>query len=99
MKVIRSHGSVPNACPGGSFVPDWDWKNLQMYGRQEEERTQELQQQHAKCAHTLRRQAANAEPYIQVPSHTQHALCVNTSLPVLLLFSAANPDSVKCRMF
>ncbi|KAL0019871.1 hypothetical protein WJX79_005655 [Trebouxia sp. C0005] len=38
----------------------------QMYGRQEEERTQELQQQHAKCAHTLRRQAANAEPYTQV---------------------------------
>ncbi|KAL0050637.1 hypothetical protein WJX82_003901 [Trebouxia sp. C0006] len=38
----------------------------QMYGRQEEEHTQELQQQHAKCAHTLRRQAANAEPYIQV---------------------------------
>ncbi|DBB01389.1 TPA: hypothetical protein ACH3X1_000057 [Trebouxia sp. C0004] len=38
----------------------------QMYGRQEEERSQDLQQQHAKCAHTLRRQAANAEPYIQV---------------------------------
>ncbi len=67
-----------------------------MYGRQAEERTQELQQQHAKCAHTLRRQAANAEPYIQVPAYTQHALYATTSVHVLLLFGA--PDSAKCRM-
>ncbi len=73
MKMIRPHESSPNASAGGSFVPDWGWANLQMYGQQEEERTQELQQQHAKCAHTLRRQAANAEPYIQVPACTQHA--------------------------
>lgn len=39
---------------------------VQVYARQAVEQTQELQQQHAKCAHTLRRQAANAEPYIQV---------------------------------
>lgn len=97
MKMIHSHESLSNASAGGSFVPDWDWQNLQMYGRQEEERTQELQQQHAKCAHTLRRQAANAEPYIQVPAYTQHALCVRTSVCVLLLFSA-KPDSAKCRM-
>ena len=38
----------------------------QMYAKQAEEVTQDLQQQHAKCAHTLRRQAANAEPYLQV---------------------------------
>ena len=38
----------------------------QMYAKQAEEVTHDLQQQHAKCAHTLRRQAANAEPYLQV---------------------------------
>ena len=68
-----------------------------MYGRQEEERTQELQQQHAKCAHTLRRQAANAEPYIQVPAYTQHALCAHSFVHALLFFNE-KPDSAKCTM-
>lgn len=37
-----------------------------MYSKQFEEMVSDLQQQHAKCAGSLRRQAANAEPYVQV---------------------------------
>lgn len=39
---------------------------MQMYMKQAEEMVSDVQQQHAKCAHGLKRQAANAEPYVQV---------------------------------
>ena len=39
---------------------------VQVYSKQFEEMMSDLQQQHAKCAGSLRRQAANAEPYVQV---------------------------------
>ena len=38
---------------------------LQMYSTQAEEMVSELQQQHAEHAGSLKRQAANAEPYTQ----------------------------------
>lgn len=47
---------------------------VQVYRKQFEEMVSDLQQQHAKCAGSLKRQAAHAEPYVQVsllavPSH------------------------------
>ena len=39
---------------------------VQVYSKQAEEMMADLQQQHAKCAGSLKRQAANAEPYVQV---------------------------------
>ena len=39
---------------------------VQAYIKHFEEMVSDLQQQHAKCAGSLKRQAANAEPYVQV---------------------------------
>lgn len=39
---------------------------LQVYSKQYEEMVSGLQQQHAKCAGSLKRQVAHAEPYVQV---------------------------------
>lgn len=42
----------------------------QIYAEKAAERARELKQQHSQCAHTLRRRAANAEPYAQVQTDT-----------------------------
>ena len=47
----------------------------QIYAEKAAERARELKQQHSQCAHTLRRMAANAEPYAQV----QIGKCSGTS--------------------
>ena len=39
---------------------------MQAYSKLLEEMVSDLQQQHAKCAGNLKRQAANSEPYVQV---------------------------------